>query len=90
MNTKEWEKEWNNNRSTIIGYNDADGNFVYDMPAMEKRDIDFIRSLLSSQKQAIREKVKRINGDPFQDTEEKLDGYLECKAKVLQILESNE
>ena len=99
MNTKEWEKEFDRQCLYSEPYNGigcCGGDYC--SGDHNERIKDFIKSLLSSHTQEIREKVekeiiKSNNNVEFSESESERHYYIGRKSfgeDVLQILESNE
>jgi hypothetical protein len=71
--------------ATVIMEKDSDTLLV-----SEKELLDFILYVEQSAREDERNKwvevIKGVNGDPFSDSEDVLDGFALCKARVLSLL----
>lgn len=101
MNTKEWEKKFD--EKFVDKIKNINGGLAYEeLKYGEHTDVDelrdLIRSLLSSHTQEIRDQVMKLKnskiigivGATKRNANFKNDGWHDALKKVLQILESNE
>ena len=66
-----------------IGYHTKDCDFT---PFGYNACLSDVHSSIPKVMEVIREEIKKVTADPFKDSDDVIDGFMICKAKLLDLL----